>query len=277
MAWKLGRKKKELPDGLFVKCDGCQGTVFKKEVENQLGVCPECGYHFRISARKHLDLVLDDNSFEEFDADLVTSDPLGFSDWMPYTERLEKARKQTGLKDAIITGRGRVEGKDVVVGAMDHLFIMATMGAVVGEKVVRSAERALEWQLPLILFCAGGGARMHEGMVSLTQMARTAAAVARLRESGPIYISVLTNPTTAGILASFAFLGDLILAEPKALIGFTGARVIRATLHTELPPGFQTAEFLLEHGFIDCIVPRSELKLRLERFLDYGSGAVEGK
>jgi len=274
LAWRLGRKKRDLPDGLFMKCAGCEATVFKKEVENQFNVCPECGYHFRIPARRHLEIALDENSFEELDADIVTKDPLEFSDRMPYKERLERAQKDTGLKDAIITGRGKIEGRDVVIGAMDDSFIMASMGAVVGEKVVRSAERALEGRVPLILFCAGGGARMHEGMVSLTQMARTAAAVARLREAGPIYISVLTNPTTAGTLASFAFLGDVVLAEPKALIGFTGARVIRETLHTELPPGFQTAEFMLAHGFIDCIVPRGEMRSRLGRLLDYAADAV---
>jgi len=274
LAWR--RKKKELPDGLFIKCEGCQATVFKKEVESRLNVCPECGYHFRIPARKHIEYTVDEGSFEEFDAGLVTSDPLGFADRMPYQERLEQARKQTGLQDAIVTGQGKLEGRDVVIGAMDHSFIMASMGAVVGEKVVRSVERALEWRVPLILFCAGGGARMHEGMVSLSQMARTSAAVARLRDAGPVYISVLTNPTTGGTLASFAFLGDLILAEPKALIGFTGAGVIRETLHTELPPGFQTAEFLLEHGFIDSIVPRSGMRARLSRLLDYAS-ATSGK
>ncbi len=272
MAWKFGRRKKELPDGLWIKCDGCGGTVFRKEVEKLLKVCPECGYHFRIGARERISLVVDENSFEEFDAELVTIDPLKFSDRMAYAERLTRARKQTGLKDSMVAGRGKVGGRDVIIGAMDHSFIGGSMGAVVGEKVVRAVERAVEQTAPLILFCAGGGARMMEGMISLTQMARTSCAVGRLREGGPVYISVLTNPTFAGTLASFSFLGDIVIAEPKAVIGFTGARVIRETLHQELPPGFQTAEFLREHGFVDCIVPRGELRSWLERVLGYASG-----
>ena len=243
--------------------------VYEKEVAENLHVCPECGHHRRIDARTRIQQIVDPDTFEEFAQDLRSTDPLQFRDRIPYAERLQREQEKTGESDAIAVGKAFIRGRPVILGAMNPAFIMASMGAVVGEKVTRAIERALEENLPLVIVTASGGARMQEGMISLVQMAKTAAALARLDEAGGLYIVVATDPTTAGVAASFASLGDVILAEPKAMIGFAGPRVIANTINAELPEGFQTAEFMLEHGFVDRIVPRSDLRREIARIIDY--------
>ena len=266
----LKRPKRGVPEGLWRRCPGCQATIFRKEAEKRLGVCPECGYHWYVSARERIAQLLDEGTFEEWDADLVATDPLNFVDKKPYKDRVREEQRRTGLRGAAITGTGMIRARRVVFGVTDSAFIMGSMGAVVGEKLTRAAERAREQGLPLIIVSgSGGGARMHEGIHSLMQMAKVSAALARLDAAGGLFISVLTNPTMGGVAASFASLGDVILAEPKALIGFAGPRVIKAAMKIELPKGFQTSEFLLEHGFIDRVVPRSELKAEIARIIDF--------
>jgi len=267
--WTRFRKKKDMPEGLWIKCPGCGRTLFKKELEENLQVCTSCGHHFRMSARQRLDLLLDPGSFRERWADLRTHDCLGFVDREPYPEKLRKAARKSGLPEAAVAGTGTVDGKPVAICVLDFAFMGGSMGAVVGEKVTRTFELATEERLPVIVVSCSGGARMHEGVVSLMQMAKTTAALNRHHEAGGLYISILANPTTGGVMASFAALGDLILAEPRALIGFAGPRVIQETLRTELPEGFQTAEFLLERGFIDRIVERKELKREVSRLLEF--------
>jgi acetyl-CoA carboxylase carboxyl transferase subunit beta len=263
------QKKREVPDGVWMKCPGCEETVFRKRVEEELMVCPDCEYHFTIPTDVRLNLLLDEASFEEWCADVEPVDALEFKDVQGYKDRLERYQSATGLKDAVVCGKGKMGGRDVVLCVMDSRFMMASMGSVVGEKVTRSVEGALKLKLPLIAVCASGGARMQEGVLSLMQMAKTSAVVGRFKAAGGLYICVLTNPTTAGVMASFASLGDLVLAEPGALIGFTGQRVIKETIKAELPQGFQTAEFLLEHGFIDMVVHRKNLKRQLVDLMDY--------
>ncbi|HQU47203.1 MAG TPA: acetyl-CoA carboxylase, carboxyltransferase subunit beta [Pirellulales bacterium] len=268
----MTRKKRGVPEGLWQRCPGCQGMVFRKEVDKRLGVCPEpgCDYHFYVSAQERIRQLLDEGTFEEWDAELLPTDPLEFADKKPYAERLLAEQARTGLRDAAITGMGMVRARRVAFGVTDSAFIMGSMGSVVGEKLTRLVERATQQQLPLIIVSgSGGGARMHEGILSLMQMAKISAALARYDQAGGLFISVLTNPTMGGVAASFASLGDLIFAEPKALIGFAGPRTIQATLRLELPKGFQTSEFLLEHGFIDRIVRRSDLKSEIARAIDY--------
>jgi len=243
--------------------------VYEKEVAEALNVCPECGHHRRVDARTRITQLVDPDTFEEFAADLTSTDPLQFKDRMPYADRLKREQEKTGEKDAIVVGTAFIRGRRVVLGVMNPMFIMASMGAVVGEKVTRAIEKAIEESLPLVLVTASGGARMQEGMVSLVQMAKTSAALGRLDEVKGLYIVVATDPTTAGVAASFASLGDVIVAEPKAMVGFAGPRVIANTINAELPEGFQTAEFMLEHGFVDCIVPRSELRKEIARIIDY--------
>jgi acetyl-CoA carboxylase carboxyl transferase subunit beta len=244
--------------------------VFRKEAEKRMGVCPECDYHFYVSARQRLEQVLDEGTFEEWDSDIRPSDPLSFKDKKAYADRLVSEQKRTGLVDAVITGKGRVRARPVALGVTDSAFIMGSMGSVVGEKLARLIERATEQNLPLIIISgSGGGARMHEGILSLMQMAKVSAALARYDSAGGLFISVLTNPTMGGVAASFASLGDVVFAEPKALIGFAGPRTIKATIRIELPEGFQTSEFLLEHGYIDRIVPRDRLKTEIARTIDY--------
>jgi len=243
--------------------------VYEKEVADALHVCPECGHHRRVDARTRLEQLVDPGTFEEFAADLRSTDPLEFKDRIPYKERLEREQEKTGEVEAILVGKAFIRGRAVILGVMNPSFIMASMGAVVGEKVTRAIERAIEDNLPLVIVTASGGARMQEGMISLVQMAKTAAALAKLDEAGGLYIVVATDPTTAGVAASFASLGDVILAEPKAMIGFAGPRVIANTINAELPPGFQTAEFMLEHGFVDRIVPRADLRREIARIIDY--------
>ena len=270
--WKnmIKRPKRGVPEGLWKRCPGCQQTIFRKEAEKRLGVCPECDYHWYVPARERIRQVLDDGTFEEWDADLESTDPLGFVDKKPYPERLKAEQERTGLREAAIVGSGMIRARRVAFGVTDSAFIMGSMGSVVGEKITRTIERATEQELPLIIISgSGGGARMHEGVFSLMQMAKVSAALARFDSAGGLFISVLTNPTMGGVAASFASLGDVVFAEPKALIGFAGPRTIKATIRIELPKGFQTSEFLLEHGFIDRIVRRKDLKSEIARAVDY--------
>jgi len=262
--------KRGVPEGLWKRCPGCNQTIFRKEAERRLGVCPECDYHWYVPAQERIRQVLDEGTFEEWDAELAPADPLEFVDKQPYKERLTKEQARTGLRDAAVVGAGMIRGRRVAFGVTDSSFIMGSMGSVVGEKLTRTTERAADEQLPLIIISgSGGGARMHEGMLSLMQMAKVSAALARLDSAGGLFISVLTNPTMGGVAASFAALGDVVFAEPKALIGFAGPRTIEATIRIELPKGFQTSEFLLEHGFIDRIVRRQDLKSEIARTIDY--------
>ena len=264
------RKKKDMPDGLWTRCDSCKGMVYKKIVEERMYVCPECNYHFRVFSRDRLKLLLDENSFEEMWGNMVPCDPLNFKDRITYPERVAAEQQKTGLKEAALVGKGKINGKEVMIGITDSSFIMGSMGSVVGEKIARVAEKARELRLPLIIISgSGGGARMQEGVFSLMQMAKTSAAIARFQEAGGLYISILTDPSLGGVMASFASLADIMMAEPKALIGFAGPRVIQETIRRSLPKGFQTAEFLLEHGFLDMIVHRQDMKKELSRLIDY--------
>jgi acetyl-CoA carboxylase carboxyl transferase subunit beta len=265
-------QKRGVPAGLWLRCEGCKATVFRKQVDDLWGVCPEagCGYHFYLSAHKRIRHLLDADSFEEWFANITPKDPLGFVDKRPYTERLAEEQARTGLREACIVGRGYLRGRPLVFGVTDSAFIMGSMGSVVGEKLTRAVEAATELGLPLVIVSAsGGGARMHEGILSLMQMGKVSAALARYQRKVGLFISVLTNPTMGGVAASFASLGDIVLAEPRALIGFAGPRVVKATVNMALPKGFQTSEFLLEHGFIDRIVPRAELGKEIARLIDY--------
>lgn len=257
-------EKKEMPEGLWVKCPRCALIIYKKDMAKNLYVCIKCGYHFRLGVEERLSLTLDESSFLEYDAELVANNPLDFPG---YPEKLAEMRQHTGLHEAVVTGEGSIMGHRTVIGVMDSRFIMASMGAAVGEKITRAIERAYERRLPLVLFIASGGARMQEGMIALMQMAKTAAAIKHIDSAGLLYVAVLTDPTTAGVSASFAMLGDIILAEPGALIGFTGPRVIEQTIKQKLPDGFQTAEFLQQHGMIDLVVPRDKMRETLARIL----------
>jgi acetyl-CoA carboxylase carboxyl transferase subunit beta len=262
-------EKKVRTEGLWVKCDGCRQIIWKKDLEDNLNVCPKCDKHFRIDARARLAQLLDDNQYEIFDSNLVSTDPLKFVDLKAYSSRLKQAKADTGLKDAIINARGKLNGRPVVVSAMAYSFIGGSMGAVVGEAITRAIESAMETRTPIIIVSASGGARMMEGVISLMQLAKISAALARLDAAGVPYISVLTDPTTGGVTASFAMLGDLNVAEPGALIGFAGPRVIEQTIRQKLPPGFQRSEFLLEHGMLDAVVARKDLKPYIARALDF--------
>lgn len=264
------RRKRGVPEGLWIRCDGCAATVFRKEAEKRLEVCPECGHHFYVSAQKRIQQLLDEDSFEEWFGDLCSLDPLGFKDRKSYADRLVDEQAKTGLREACIVGRGYLRGRPLVCGITDSAFIMGSMGSVVGEKLTRAIERATSMKLPLVIVSAsGGGARMHEGILSLMQMGKVCAALARYDEAGGLFISVLTNPTMGGVAASFASLGDVVFAEPKALVGFAGPRVVAATVKSELPEGFQTSEFMLNHGFIDRIVSRADLRTEIARVIDY--------
>jgi len=264
------RPKRGVPAGLWIRCPGCNSTVFRKDVDRLMGVCPECDYHWYVSAKDRIAQLLDDGTFEEWFADLEPCDPIEFVDKISYKERIKREQQRTGLKDAVLVGMGMIRARRVAIGVTDSAYMMGSMGSVVGEKLARLTERAQDLGLPLIIVSgSGGGARMQEGMLSLMQMAKTSAALARYSAAGGLYISVLTNPTMGGVAASFASLGDIVIAEPKALIGFAGPRTIMATIRIELPKGFQTSEFLLEHGFIDRIVRRPDLKSELARLIDY--------
>ena len=260
-------KSVKVPLGLWVKCDHCGEIIYKKEVERNLDVCPKCNYHFRISAMGRLNMTFDEGTFIERDSNVEPSDPLDFKDLKKYRDRIKSSQKETGLKDAIITGEGRINGKRVFAGEFEFSFMGGSMGSVVGEKITRLVEAATAAGCGVILFSSSGGARMQESILSLMQMAKTSAALARLKEKGVPYISVLTDPTMGGVTASFAMLGDVIIAEPRALIGFAGPRVIAETIRQKLPEGFQRAEYLLEHGMIDMIVERKLMKDVLSRLL----------
>ena len=266
----MSRPKRGVPEGLWIRCPQCKATIFKKEVEARFGVCPECDYHFYVAARERIKQLLDPDSFEEWYTDLRPCDPLGFKDRLPYAERLKAEHGKTGMPDAAVVGRGYIRGRPVVFGVTDFAFMAGSMGSVVGEKLTRAAEEATRLLLPLIFVSgSGGGARMQEGILSLMQMAKVSAALKRYDGAGGLYLSVLTNPTMGGVAASFALQGDLTLAEPGALIGFAGKRTIWSTVRLELPEGFQTSEFLLQHGFIDRIVHRKDLRTEVARLIDY--------
>jgi acetyl-CoA carboxylase carboxyl transferase subunit beta len=262
-------EKKIRTEGLWVKCDNCRQIIWKKDLEENLNVCPKCGKHFRIDARTRLAQLLDDNQYEIFDSNLASTDPLHFVDLKAYSSRLKQAKTDTGLKDAIINAQGKLNGRPVIVVSMEYSFIGGSMGAVVGEAITRAIEKAIETRKPIIIVSASGGARMMEGAISLMQLAKISAALARLDTARVPYISVLTDPTTGGVTASFAMLGDLNIGEPGALIGFAGPRVIEQTIRQKLPPGFQRSEFLLEHGMLDAVVPRKDLKAYIARALDF--------
>ncbi len=273
MAWfkkstnSKSEKRVKIPEGLWVKCNNCKEIIYKKEVDRNLQVCPKCNYHFRISASERLKLLIDSGSLNEILPDLMPTDPLGFKDTKSYPERISDYQRKTGLKEAAIAGEAKIKGIDVVVVVVDFNFMGGSMGSVVGEKVATAAERSLEKRLPLVIVSASGGARMQEGMLSLMQMAKVSAAIGRLKNAGVPYISVLTDPTFGGVSASFAMLGDIIIAEPRSLIGFAGPRVIEQTIGQKLPENFQQAEFLLEHGLIDLVVERTSIKETLYKIL----------
>lgn len=265
-------KKKEIPGGLWTKCEDCNHPIYNKALEDNLKVCPKCNYHFTMTAKERIELLADAKTFTEFDKDMRSKDPLDFQGPKTYLEKLRQDQESTGLQDAVITGEGQINGKKFALGVTDSRFIMGSMGSVVGERITRLIEYATDKQLPLVIVSgSGGGARMYEGVFSLMQMAKTSAALSYHHESGLLYISVLTNPTMAGVMASFAGLGDVIVAEPKALIGFTGPRVIEQTIRQKLPPGFQRSEFLLEHGLLDMIIHRKNLKQSLSQLIEYFS------
>ncbi|HKO55950.1 MAG TPA: acetyl-CoA carboxylase, carboxyltransferase subunit beta [Thermoanaerobaculia bacterium] len=275
MAWfRKEKKPKEavekqtaIPEGLWVKCDECKEIVYRKEVEANFNTCPKCSYHFRLSARERFEMLFDDNKYKEFATEIRSGDPLGFRDTKRYADRLKVYQQRVGPGDAVLCGEGKLEGLPVVVCAMEYSFMGGSMGSVVGEKITIAIERCLDKKEPLIIVSCSGGARMQEGILSLMQMAKISAALARLAEAGLPYISVLTDPTTGGVTASYAMLGDVHIAEPGALIGFAGPRVIEETIKQELPDGFQRAEFLMRHGMIDRVVDRRELKSELALLL----------
>jgi acetyl-CoA carboxylase carboxyl transferase subunit beta len=267
-------EKKIRTEGLWVKCESCRQIIWKKDLEDNLNVCPKCGKHFRIDARTRLALLLDNGEYETFSDNLRSTDPLKFVDLKAYSDRLDKAQEETELNDAVINARGKLNGRDVIVSAMEYNFIGGSMGAVVGEMITRAIEESLKTQRPLIIISASGGARMMEGALSLMQLAKISAALARLDEARVPYISVLTDPTTGGVTASFAMLGDLNIGEPGALIGFAGPRVIEQTIRQKLPPGFQRSEFLLEHGMLDAVVPRKDMKAYIARALEFMTPAA---
>lgn len=261
--------KKGVPEGLWMKCPACEETLFKKAVESNLWVCPKCQHHMRLSARQRVEQLLDPGTFEPLDADMAPMDPLGFVDQKPYIDRLRDTQRKSGEIDGVQTGTGFIKGRKLVVGIMDFTFMAGSMGSVVGERLTRCIEHATDHSLPLVIVSCSGGARMQESGFSLMQMAKTSAALARFDDSGGLYISVLADPTTGGVTASYAMLGDVIFAEPKALIGFAGPRVIKQTIRQDLPEGFQTSEFLLAAGFIDRIVHRKDLRSEIGRVIDY--------
>jgi acetyl-CoA carboxylase carboxyl transferase subunit beta len=280
MAWfRKEKKPKEavekqvaIPEGLWIKCDECKEIVYRKEVEQNLSVCPKCGYHFRLTARERFEILFDDNKYKEFATEIRSGDPLEFRDTKRYRDRLKVYEARVGRGDAVLCAEGKLEGLNVVICAMEYNFMGGSMGSVVGEKITTAVERAVDRQEPLIIVSTSGGARMQEGILSLMQMAKISAALARLAQAGLPFISILTDPTTGGVTASYAMLGDLNIAEPRALIGFAGPRVIEQTIRQTLPEGFQRSEFLVEHGMIDLIAPRAEMKPAIARFLRMFTG-----
>jgi acetyl-CoA carboxylase carboxyl transferase subunit beta len=263
------RKNVDVPEGLWLKCPSCSEMIYRKTVEEQQHTCPECRHHFRVDAQARINMIVDTGSFEEMDAGMAPRDILGFIDKKPYAQRLADEQKKTGTRDGLRAGRAFVKGRPIMLAVMDFAFMAGSMGTVVGEKITRAIERATRENLPFVLVSCSGGARMQESTLSLMQMAKTSAALARFDEAGGLFISLLSDPTYGGVTASFAMLGDVIFAEPQAMIGFAGPRVIANTIRAELPEGFQTAEFLQEKGFIDRIVPRQELRSEIARIIDY--------
>jgi acetyl-CoA carboxylase carboxyl transferase subunit beta len=263
------QQKKEIPDGLWTKCKGCGEVVYSRVLKESLWVCPSCNYHFRINAARIIELLLDDGKLEHFDADLTSCDPLNFKDSAKYPDRVKASQQKTSMKDAVVSGIGAIDSCPVSFAVMDFSFMGGSMGSVVGEKVARAIERAIERSIPLIVISCSGGARMQEGILSLMQMAKTSALLAVLARKKLPFISILLNPTTAGVMASYASLGDIIIAEPKALLGFAGPRVIQQTIGQDLPEGFQSSEFFLEHGFLDIISERKDLRRNIALCLEY--------
>ncbi|MFA5252851.1 MAG: acetyl-CoA carboxylase, carboxyltransferase subunit beta [Phycisphaerae bacterium] len=264
------KPRKEMPEGLWIRCPGCEHMLYKSAVEQNLNICPECNHHFRIEAAIRIKYLTDEGSFQEVLSELTTDDPLGFKfRGTTYKQRVKADEKKSGVKEAILIGKAFIKGRGVILGVMEPNFLMGSMGFVVGEKFCAAVDKAMEENLPLVVVSCSGGARMHEGVVSLGQMAKTSAALAKYDEAGGLFISVLADPTTGGVTASFAMLGDCIIAEPGALIGFAGPRTIAETIKVELPEGFQTAEFMLEHGFVDMIVNRKDLRSEIARLIDY--------
>ncbi len=261
--------RSDIPVGMWVKCSNCKEILYKDDLHKNYSICPNCGNHFRLSSRRRVDQIIDKGTFEEFDLNITTDNPLHMDD---YVKKLETLKEKTGLDEAVKCGIGNINSEKVVLCVMDSNFMMGSMGKVVGEKIAYSIEKAIELKLPVIIFCASGGARMQEGIVSLMQMAKTSAAVKKLHKAGLLYISILTDPTYGGVTASFASLGDIILAEPNAMIGFAGPRVIKQTIGQDLPEGFQTSEFLLEHGFVDKVVNRKDMKETLYKLLILSKG-----
>jgi len=268
---KEGKEKREelnFSDQLWTKCNSCNEIIYRKVIERNFQVCPKCNYHFQIPARKRIEGVVDPGTFIENDANLISGDPLEFKDLKRYPHRIKKSQEETGLKDAILCGEGKIEGQPAMIGIFEFNFMGGSLGSVVGEKITRLIERAIEKRIGVIIFCASGGARMQEGILSLMQMAKTSAALAKLHQAGIPYIAVLTDPTTGGVTASIGMLGDVTIAEPKAMIGFAGPRVIKETIRAELPEGFQRAEYLLEHGMVDLITERKDLRHTLASLLE---------
>ncbi len=264
------KPRREMPEGLWVRCPGCEHMLYKSSVENNLNVCPECNHHFRIEASTRIKYLVDEESFQEILGDLTTEDPLTFKyRETTYKQRIKADAKKSGAKEAMLIGKAFIKGRGVILAAMEPNFLMGSMGFVVGEKLCAAVDMAMAEKLPLVAVCCSGGARMHEGVVSLGQMAKTSAVLAKFDEAGGLYICVLTDPTTGGVTASFAMLGDCLIAEPGALIGFAGPRTIAETIKVELPEGFQTSEFMLEHGFVDMIVHRKDLRSEIARLIDY--------
>jgi acetyl-CoA carboxylase carboxyl transferase subunit beta len=261
-------EKKQIPDGLWIRCEQCNEILYRKELERNLYVCFKCSFHFKIRSHQYFSMLIDKNTLEEFDANISSVDPLKFKGVKKYADQLKDSAKKTGINEAVRTAKGFMDGNPVIIAVMDFAFIGGSMGSVVGEKIARSTERALEERVPLIIISASGGARMMEGALSLMQMAKTSALLSKFSVSGGLYISVLTNPTTGGVTASYAMLGDIILAEPGALIGFAGPRVIKQTIGEDLPDGFQRSEFQQQHGFVDAIVPRTLLKQRIVQIIE---------
>jgi acetyl-CoA carboxylase carboxyl transferase subunit beta len=271
-------KKKTIPDGVWMKCPDCEQPSYTKEVAANQNVCPKCGYHLTLTARQRIELLIDTDTFKEMDPDMLSADPLDFKGVKTYKDKLAADQKLTGLKDAAITGVGKIEGRLMVLAVTDSQFIMGSMGSVVGEKITRAVEYATKNKLPIIIVSgSGGGARMYEGCISLMQMAKTCAALSRHGKAGCVYISVLTDPTMGGIMASFAGVGDIIIAEPKALLGFAGPRVVEQTVRQKLPKGFQTSEFMLAHGLLDMIVARKDMKSTLAKILDFAAPGKRNK
>ncbi len=282
MAWfkktKSNKHKQvKIPEGLWVKCESCKEIIYKKEMERNLMVCPKCDYHFRINANDRVRLLVDKDTFREIDAGLTSVDPLRFKDFRSYPERIAESQQKSGLKEAVLSGRARIMGHDIVVVIMDFSFMGGSMGSAVGEKIVRAAELALKEGVPFVSVSSSGGARMQEGIFSLMQMAKVSAAVGKLKEAGVPYVSIIADPTFGGVTASFAMLGDFIIAEPRSLIGFAGPRVIEQTIKQQLPDNFQRAEFLLAHGLIDMIVDRKQMREALGRLLTHLRGAPGAK